>query len=72
VSVAFIVGALLAVAALGVVLYPLAFHDAGAGDPDQPPAPQPTSAGCPSCGAPVRTGARFCSNCGGRLPESVA
>lgn len=63
-NVPLLVGTLLALVALSVVLYPLFFYP---DETDDAP-PADVGAGCPRCGAPAASGARFCSECGAPLP----
>ena len=50
-----------------------AYPSPGASIPAQPQASPPAPAGnfCIQCGAPNPAGARFCNNCGSKLPENT-
>lgn len=61
--IAMAVGVVLALLALGYVLYPLVA-------PTKPREGGPSGSACPKCGALSKPDARFCSNCGGVLLPS--
>ncbi|HVA56316.1 MAG: zinc ribbon domain-containing protein [Gemmatimonadaceae bacterium] len=70
-SIPLLVGTLLALVALAVVLYPLFFAEDEAMDAVRLPAGEPPTPGCPTCGAPLLVNARFCAQCGARLPDGA-